>query len=168
MSAWFETAGERGVLELTRRDGSWYVAEPSPEATVKVLGTASGACEGDRPARRRLRGTVSSYKRGTGDRPDVLFLTDVVAAPDAEPGSDPTAEGRTAPDAETPDETAAEASSIPSLERIAREEIGDRELRQADEESLVDGARRRASEQHRAPAIDPRLQDGRDDIGKDG
>jgi hypothetical protein len=102
MAAWFETTGERGVLEVEHRDGSWYVAEPSPEATVKVLGTASGAGEEDQPARRRLRGTVSSYKRGTGDRPEVLFLTDVVAASDTETGSVRATEDRpTPPDGES-------------------------------------------------------------------
>ncbi|WP_254829944.1 hypothetical protein [Haloglomus salinum] len=172
MSDWFETAGERGVLELMRRDGSWYVAEPSPEATVKVLGTASGTGEEDQPARRRLRGTVSSYKRGADSHPDMLFLTDVATAPDTETGSVPaTEDGPTTSDDESTTGSANGTAPTTShggespLERIAREHLDDHEVRiEGEEESLVGSARRRASDRQRAPAIDPRLQGEDSDI----
>lgn len=174
MSMWFETAGERGVLEVVCRDGSWFVAGPSTESAVKCLGTAFGTVTDDQPARRRIRGTVSSYRQGVGSRPNVLFLTDVMAAPDVETGRDPTTgDGMTAPCDETATGTVdgesptASHHGESSLERIARERIGDREFSQADEESLVAGAQRRASDQHRDPAIDPRLQDERNGIGGD-
>ncbi|WP_276257719.1 hypothetical protein [Haloglomus litoreum] len=167
MTEWFNTVGKRDVLEVEPRDGSWYVAGRSKESAVRCLAGAFGTEPDDEPERRRIRATVSSYKRGTGDRPDVLFLTDVVPALDAETGSDPPAEGVTTPGDEAGDGTGEDPSSVSSLERIARERIGDREFRGTDEESLIAGAQRRASDRHRAPAIDPRLQDERTDICED-
>jgi len=174
MAAWFESAGERGVLEIERRGGSWYVAEPSPEATVKVLGTAFGTVTDDQPTHRRIRGTVSSYKRGTDGRPDVLFLSDVAAAPDAETGSVPaTEDGPTTSDDESTTGSANGTAPTTShggespLERIAREHLDEHEVRiEGEEESLVGGARRRASDRQRAPAIDPRLQGEDSDISE--
>jgi hypothetical protein len=118
-----------------------------------------------------VTGTVRTVFYDPSGGPDTVFLS-VAAAPEGagprgtgpegmEPGGNAAATGRPEPGpTATP---GAQPDDDDQLVEIAAELIGEREFRVTDDEESVFGeARRKAKDQHRDPAIDPRLSGTRD------
>lgn len=177
-SPWFTNPDASGELVVAWHGDGWYVESSATDSEVKCLLQGDGEPDPEESPV-RLAGTVSKYTYGTGDATDFLFLQADEAAPKDTPES--TAEdGGSPPEAstasvasttESPDRTASDRASSASnatpdesLGQIAADQIGDTELTETREgrESSVGRAKRRASDQQRDPAIDPRLQ-GDDD-----
>lgn len=145
------------------RDG-WYVDAPDSDSDVKCL------LEGDvdpnpDESSVRLAGTVSKYAHGTEDTTDFLFLR----VDEVEPGDPPDSTTADSPTTTSSERVSSPSDEVPdeTLGQIAEDQIGDTDLTvtRAEEESTVEQAKKRARDQQRDPAIDPRLQgdDGDDE-----
>lgn len=70
---WFTNPDSSGKVTIVWRDDSWFIKSPEIDSAVKCL--LEGDTEPDpNESPVQLDGTVSGYKRGSGDMVDFLFL----------------------------------------------------------------------------------------------
>jgi hypothetical protein len=176
---WFTTKGKEGSLRVTRRGDSWYVVSPALETATKCIFN-----DNEEPSQTsddiRLTAVVSHYTIGEGDNPNHVFLNSVTedktiqtnekigerienstnrtaSADTGEQRSSSSQSKTTQSDSES---TQAAQQHESSLDKIAQEKLaGERFTVEQEEESLVGGAKKKAKNQGRDPAIDPRLQE---------
>lgn len=179
---WFTRSGATGHLQIEYQDDGWYVTSSDADTTIKCLfGREPEFNEGQGSV--SIEATVSRYARGRSDDPDYLHIDE---ARQLEPGEQPTSEEDSLlPDnagpmstsssksesssssrSSTPSDSPEEGKRKGSLHKIAQDKIGDKEFTVSrEDESVVGRAKKRAKEQGRDPAIDPRLQE--DEKNKD-
>ncbi|MEZ3118179.1 hypothetical protein RYH80_19880 [Halobaculum sp. MBLA0147] len=69
---WFTNPGSSGKVTIVWRDDGWLVKSSRIDSEVKCLLEGAEADPDESPV--QLEGTVSGYKRGSGDMVDFLFL----------------------------------------------------------------------------------------------
>ena len=177
IDAWFANEGTTGKLEIRYRDGCWLVAEPRLEDPTKCMidANVSPNKSGGTVA---IEGTVTRFVQGRGDRANYLYMDGVeqLDSPDVDvtkadtdgflPENNTRVISSSAEKSDTQTSCSSSAKSESDIEQslheIAEEKIGDEKLTiEQDEEgeSVIGEAKRRAKNQGRDPAIDPRYQD---------
>lgn len=76
-SPWFTETGASGELRLVQEGEDWFVASHSDEHQTKCI-FDTDKIRSEEATEVEIRATVSEYLFGEGDKPDYLFLADII------------------------------------------------------------------------------------------
>lgn len=168
-NAWFTEPGTEGEVTVEWREDSWYLTDVDVDTEIECPLPDEIAPE-PTESPKQLDVTVSKFMAATGDGPSYLFFEQIEenrSQANTQTDTDQSEQSITSSKTirKTCSDAAKGSSDRDDLERIAREKIGNEEFTvgQENRESVVGAAKKRARNQGRDPAIDPKLQGGDSD-----